>query len=467
MKRIIAVIVIILLLMPLNQTREEGINAKNVPTKEDVFGFIFALQKKVFNFRFSQKADLLEEIVAKTGKIDYFDYNYVIIKDAIEEFYKAEGISYNNSSIDLFVEKLNSTFTSDELYAISLLLFSYADVLNAVTRKQQIEEILETWQNVRKATYYLINCSINESLSDEYNLIIMGCKRNEKYASNYKFVIDFGGNDSYETGNNSFLLDMKGGDEYKGLSGNNSINLVFDLAGNDIYRRIPYAVQGIDFLVDAEGNDEYFGSVAYSYENGMAVLVDAEGNDIYDGKNYSQGYSNNGFSLLIDMRGDDIYKASNYCQASSENGGVSCLLDLYGNDAFFAADHAQSYATGLPRTSLSIFMNLAGDDYYEAKDFSQGYGEKGGMAFFFDFLGEDNYYASQFSQASSSWLGLAVLLDGDGKNKFSGGFFSQGNQRWGGYSFFLNDFNADDIYEILTLPEKLDIDLSKLLSNFL
>ena len=203
------------------------------------------------------------------------------------------------------------------MYAISLLLFSYADVLNAVTRKQQIEEILETWQNVRKATYYLINCSINESLSDEYNLIIMGCKRNEKYASNYKFVIDFGGNDSYETGNNSFLLDMKGGDEYKGISGKNSINLVFDLAGNDIYRRIPYAVQGIDFLVDAEGNDEYFGSVAYSYENGMAVLVDAEGNDIYDGKNYSQGYSNNGFSLLIDMRGDDIYKASNYCQASS------------------------------------------------------------------------------------------------------------------------------------------------------
>jgi hypothetical protein len=60
-----------------------------------------------------------------------------------------------------------------------------------------------------------------------------------------------------------------------------------------------------------------------------------------------------------------------------------------------------------------------------------------------------------------------VLLDGDGKNKFSGGFFSQGNQRWGGYSFFLNDFNADDIYEILMLPEKLNIDLSKLLGNFL
>ncbi|HHF56543.1 MAG TPA: hypothetical protein ENL42_06500 [Thermoplasmatales archaeon] len=466
MKKLLVVAILILLLMPLNQSREEGFNAKTIPTKEDVFGFILALQKRVATIKFLKPSDLMDEIVAETDNIDYFLNEALFLEDAMKEFYEAEGISYTNESISSFMAELNSSFSSEEIRAISLLLLSYAHAINATSRQEQIDEVLHICQNVRKAAYILSNCSLNRSISDAYDVIMLGSSMGENYGGEYKFIIDFGGNDKYEKRNNSFLLDLKGNDSYGAFYSNEGVSLAFDIDGNDEYVNAPYAEGGICFLVDGKGDDKYKGTAASSWNGGISFLLDLNGNDVYDGESLTQSYSNNAFSFLADIKGDDIYQAKNRSQACSEDGGISLLLDLYGNDAFFADDYSQAYANGFPHTSISLFINLAGDDYYEAGSFSQGYGEKGGMAFLFDFLGEDGYCASQFSQASSAWLGMGVLLDSDGKNKFLSSLFSQGSQRWGGYSFFLQDFDSEDIYEMLQLPERIGIDLWNLLGNF-
>ncbi len=466
MKRVLVMAVIILLLMPLNHSSEEGFRAKSIPSKEDIFGFILALQKKVATFTFSKPSNLMEEIVAETDNIDYFLNENLFLEDALKEFYEAEGISYTNESIALFMAELNSSFSSEQIRAISLLLLSYTNAIKAGSRQEQIDKVLQTCQNVRKAVYVLTNCSLNHSISDAYNTIMLGSVDGESYRD-YRFIIDFGGNDVYEEENDSFLLDLRGNDSYNAIYSNGSISLSFDINGNDRYMDAPYATKGICFLIDGEGDDRYSGRTASSWDGGIASLIDLNGNDVYDsGEGNTQSYSRNAFSLLADIKGDDIYKSMNHSQACSEDGGIALLLDLYGNDAFFAADYSQAYASGFPHTSLSILINLAGDDYYEAGSFCQGYGEKGGIAFMFDFLGEDGYYASQFSQASSAWLGIAVLLDGDGKNRFSSSLFSQGSQRWGGYSFFLKDFDSEDVYEILQLPDRVGIDLWNLFGNF-
>jgi len=463
MKRMVAIIVIILLLIPLNQSKE-AFKSKSLPSKEDVFGFILALQKRMEKLKFNKDANLIEEIIVETGKIDYATNNSNPLKDAIKEFYEAEGIEYDEDELNAFLDEATKVFTTKQCYAIALLLFSYSHVLEATSRREEIENVIELYQNVRKTSYLLDNCSLNESVADKYNAIIFGSIENSMY-NEYKFIIDFGGNDFYMHNNNSFLLDLKGEDEYKSnLS--YGINLIFDLAGNDSYNDFPHVINSINFLFDLKGNDEYYGRVASSYENGMAILIDIEGNDIYEGENFTQGYSEGGVSLLMDIRGDDIYKASSYCQASGEKGGIACVADFYGNDAFFAKDYAQAYANGLEHRSAVIFLNLAGNDYYDAENFCQGYGEQLGVAIFCDFIGDDVYYAKQFSQASSSFMGVAALLDVDGRNKFYSGLFSQGNKKWGGYSFFLNkDF--EDIYGVIDFISSLNINLWDLLSNFL
>jgi len=317
MKKMLVVAIIILLLMPLNQSREGGFNAKTIPTKEDVFGFVLALQKKVATMKFLKPSDLMEEILAETDNIDYFLNEDLFLEDAMKEFYEAEGISYTNESISSFMAELNSSFSSEQIRAISLLLLSYAHAIDATSRQEQIDEVLHICQNVRKAAYILSNCSLDHSVSDAYDAIMLGSSMGEDYGGEYKFIIDFGGNDKYEKRNNSFLLDLKGNDSYEALFSNESVSLAFDVNGNDEYVNAPYAKGGICFLVDGEGDDKYKGITASSWNGGLSFLLDLNGNDIYDGESLTQSYSNNAFSLLADIKGDDIYQAKNRSQAFS------------------------------------------------------------------------------------------------------------------------------------------------------
>ncbi|HEC75949.1 MAG TPA: hypothetical protein ENI33_01665 [Thermoplasmatales archaeon] len=458
MKKLILVIIIIFILLPVNKSKEVTTVSENFPDKKDLAGFIFSFQKRIDELKFFQKANIMQEIVMETGKMEYAFNESVPLECALKSFYVAKGVEYKDGDINNFINKCNFSYKAEN--AIALLLFSYTDILNSYKFEEKIENIVYFFGVIRKTAGILKECKIEESIEDKYGEIIFGGIENNKHESFYSFIIDFGGDDFYHRRNNSFILDIGGNDKYEKQASFYGDNIVFDLSGNDTYNNFPFSENGINILFDLEGNDFYKGSVVTSHENGVSVLFDIEGNDFYFGGNYTQCYTNGGISILSDFKGDDIYNASSYSQACSE-GGIAFMIDFYGDDAFFAKDFSQSFSRGLIKKSVAVLLNFEGDDYYNGGDFSQGYGEKFGFAVLFDFLGRDIYNAKQFSQASSM-LGIAALIDSDGNNEFISSLFSNGYKMLGS-SFFLNNFDFEDSYEIIEILDYLNTNLREIL----
>jgi len=452
-------LIILILLIPSNQSEKASV--PNIPSRDDIIGFLFALEKRVKNLQFVTKSNVGEELIEKTGNMDYI-FNDTSLKDAIVAFYDTINVSYNESSVEDFISSLN--FSKEISDAIALIMFSYVDVLNAKSGGEQIDALLITFSSIRKASYVLLNYSLNESKIDPYGKICFGSIKNNVFDKNLSFIIDFGGNDKYMARNNSFILDLKGNDRYENQSAIYGINILYDLYGNDAYFDASYSYGGINSYFDLEGDDRYYGDTAVSYNDGMSFLIDIKGNDVYKGIAYTQAFSKKGFSLLFDFMGEDVYNASSFSQASSIE-GIAILLDAFGNDVFKAKDYSQAFADGMSGRSISLFLNLQGDDLYMAGNYSQGYAEDLAISVFLDVLGADNYKANKFSQASAI-LGLASLIDVDGIGKFTGGFASQG-YKMGGISFFMQDVEPRGNENIIQLFDYLDFYFRELFLQFI
>jgi len=460
MKKILIFIVILILLLPLNQSTPSGSDI-SIPSQDDVKAFVFALQEKVKNARFEKRTNILEDLVVYTGNDAYLTNDSDPLRDAVMELYSSLNISYEESKVDIFLNKIN--LSADAKYAIALLMFSYANVFNAMSRQEKLEGMASVVANVKRAAYVLSDAFINGSIYDEYHVICLGDGERQVFDGGYSFIIDFGGNDIYAERNDSFILDMGGNDSYINQSSVKNANLLFDMEGDDIYRNTPYSYGEISLLYDVEGDDKYLGHSCVALNNSISVLFEKDGNDLYQGDNQTQCYSEDSMSILLDVRGDDIYTANSYSQAAVM-GGLAILADLYGNDAFFASDYSQAFVTGLVGAGVSILFNMDGNDDYKAGNYSQGYAENSGMALLLDILGQDSYEGGRYSQAVS-WFGIAAIMDAEGKNVFRSGAHSRG-YKFMGEVFFLNNFNFDRGYEILDLIDSLNLNLGKILLYF-
>ncbi|HDN50258.1 MAG TPA: hypothetical protein ENG06_00615 [Thermoplasmatales archaeon] len=459
MKKFMVIALTVLLLLPLNHSEKAGDSSPVLPSKEDVIGFLFSLQKRIDGMHFFQDANVVQELVIATGNVAYAGGGADPLRDSMEMLYEARHMAYNESALDDFVASLN--FTDEESMAIALLMFSYASALTGKSRAQQLEGVYSLFSFVRKTAPVLMNASVNETATDPYGIIIFGGPGNGVYNGNHTFIIDFGGDDVYMERSNSFVLDISGNDTYRNQTGISGITPVFDLSGSDTYHDFPSSAAGTTTLLDLTGNDSYLGRVGTSYELGITAMIDMEGNDLYAGGDYTQCYAQGGTSILLDVQGDDIYNASTHSQGCSV-GGFALLIDCYGDDSFIAGDCSQAYAKGFPKRGMAVLVNGAGDDFYQAGDFSQGYGEQSGIAVLFDFMGEDSYTARHFSQASSSLLGMAALIDSDGGNTFDASSFSQGYQKLGLQALFLNQFDFQETYEILDFLDTLNVDVREI-----
>lgn len=459
MKKFLVMALTILLLLPLNHSEQAGNSSPTLPSKEDVVGFLFSLQKRIATMHFFQNASVAQELVIATGNVAYAGGGADPLRDAVEMLYGALHMAYNESVVDDFMASLN--FTDEQSMAIALLMFSYASALTGKSRAQQLEGVYSLFSFVRTTAPILMNASVGETITDSYGIIIFGDEGNSVYNENHTFIIDFGGDDIYMERNDSFVLDLAGNDTYRNRTGISGITPVFDLSGNDTYHDFPSSVAGTTTLLDLSGNDSYLGRVGTAYELGITFMIDMAGNDLYAGENYTQCYAMGGTSILVDVEGDDIYNASSHSQGCSL-GGLALLVDCYGDDALSAGDCSQAYAKGFPKRGMAILVNGAGDDFYQAGDFSQGYGEQSGIAVLFDFMGEDSYTARFFSQASSSLLGLAALIDSDGMNAFDASSFSQGYQKLGLQALFLNQFDFQETYEVLDFLDTLNVDVREI-----
>jgi hypothetical protein len=144
---------------------------------------------------------------------------------------------------------------------------------------------------------------------------------------------------------------------------------------------------GVSAVIDLGGEDNYHnGSV--SPQRPVLVVVDLDGNDRYEGaKPGIQGGAMLGVSMLVDVAGNDIYNARDIAQGSAV-GGVGILIDCAGDDRFQGHRRTQGQALG----GIGILLDKSGKDDYRAAMWTQGFGGPLGFGLLDDLDGNDRYY---------------------------------------------------------------------------
>jgi hypothetical protein len=237
---------------------------------------------------------------------------------------------------------------------------------------------------------------------------VIGGGGNDYYSGDYKFILDLGGDDVYDL-------------EYDPANPHGVI--IIDLSGDDHYRaRTDFALGSgclsVGLLLDMAGNDRYdaksFGLGSGWF--GFGLLYDAAGDDRYDGDTHVQGAGSFGLGLLIDEGGRDIYNAAVFSQGFGFVQGAGLIYEGGGSDTYYAGGKYKDFGRYL--------------DHYLSMSQGFGYGLRpwmsGGIGGIIDLNGNDNYYADIFAQASSYWWSLGLIYDLDGLDSYHCFQYGQG-----------------------------------------
>lgn len=136
-----------------------------------------------------------------------------------------------------------------------------------------------------------------------------------------------------------------------------------------------------------------------------------------------------GYTLLIDPGGGDQH-------GLAPEPTLSLLVDLGGDDLYEAR-------VGAGLRGVGIAIDSAGSDQYLAEDRTAG-AALFGVGLLLDRAGADQHRASLFAQGAS-WFGAGLLVDLDGADYFDVGGWGQGAAGVGGYGL-LHDEQGDDSY---------------------
>lgn len=250
----------------------------------------------------------------------------------------------------------------------------------------------------------------------------IGSKENNVYESkeNTLFILDWGGDDKYTNAacSNpnqliSLCMDLEGNDTY--------------IAGKD--DRICSSLLGVSLLIDCKGSDTYkveTEGLGWS-DMGFSSLFDLEGNDTYWCRTRGIGASYTGAGLLFDASGDDHYWLAAEGEGYGAYGGVGVLADSKGNDDYYAEPYADK--SGLPGDyhsgGLIIGNQAMGAGWGRRADMDDGHCYGGGVGFLIDLQGDDSYYAGNWSMGVGYWLGMGFLYDGRGNDIYKSCYFTQ------------------------------------------
>jgi hypothetical protein len=274
-------------------------------------------------------------------------------------------------------------------------------------------------------------------------------------------LLDFAGNDSYDA--------MGGAQGF----GNFGIGVLSDRDGNDLYSAYVYSqgcgmTQGFGLLLDHKGDDVYTandsdiiypspqtaqhnGSMCqgagygvrrdyidgHSLAGGVGMLLDATGNDTYFGGVFSQavGYWY-AIGILDDRAGNDTYRDVWYGQSATAHMGVSYLAEGGGDDTYTSLMTMSTAAAH--DFSASVFVDEAGNDSYSQTANCLGRALNNGVALFVDMAGIDRYAGKDGFGSSTSFFstGLrsevpeaAIFLDLTGNDVYPDSTMGN-NRRW-------------------------------------
>jgi hypothetical protein len=162
-------------------------------------------------------------------------------------------------------------------------------------------------------------------------------------------------------------------------------NILVGGRGKNVYELD--AMTNVCAVVDLGGDDVWHEGTV-SPQRPLLIVIDLSGNDRYEGvKPGIQGGAILGISLLIDAAGDDTYQAMDIAQGSGV-GGVGMLIDLAGNDRYRGLRRVQGQALG----GMGLLLDRAGKDDYHAAMWAQGFGGPLGFGVLDDLAGDDHYY---------------------------------------------------------------------------
>ncbi len=143
----------------------------------------------------------------------------------------------------------------------------------------------------------------------------------------------------------------------------------------------------VSVVIDLGGDDTYVDGVV-SPSRPVLMVIDLGGNDTYRGtKPGIQAGAVLGVSMLVDRAGNDVYQAKDVAQGSAL-GGAGILVDLAGDDTYVGLRRVQGQALG----GIGVLIDRDGRDRYHAAMWAQGFGNPLGFGLLDDLHGDDSYY---------------------------------------------------------------------------
>ena len=316
-----------------------------------------------------------------------------------------------------------------------------------------------------------------------------------------RLVVDLNGDDVY-TGTDrqgpaaglfgTSIIDDRGGHDRYGVVGGKfstaagafGVGMIIDRGGNDVYMgtqwSIGAAVYGAGIILDlGTGSDQYLGdylSDAVGGPRGFGFVFDEGGDDrhVADGPTpsaygtegvhaaFSQGigfgyrkYAAGGIGLLCDMAGDDVYQAGEFSQGGGYYHSLGVLRDYGGNDVYHGNRYAQGFGV---HQAFGVLMEDGGDDVYTAMTAAdQGSAWDIAAGALVERGGNDSYTANGMAQASAAQQAIAYLIEISGDDTYQASNPGQGGSgsnayHWDATKAFsfsvLHDLAGQDTYSL-------------------
>ena len=299
-----------------------------------------------------------------------------------------------------------------------------------------------------------------------WSWVLIGDKGPNFYGENAALIIDIGGDDTYFNNCGAPVFTPHKG-KWEQTS---SVGLVIDYKGNDRYighspGAVGAALGGIGLLADLEGDDFYQGTSLTQGASfgGVGILWDQRGNDLYLAQEVAQGAALFGAGLLLDTRGADFFSSALFSQAFGGPRGFGLLWDQQGDDTYLADRKvASSYGTrgiyqgfsqgmgcglrGFSSGGIGLLLDAAGNDSYQAGNFSQGTGYFFAMGLLVDQKGNDIYLGSRYAQGASAHQAVGILLDYMGDDLYQSRIAASQGGAWDAAIGILEDRRGDDRY---------------------
>ena len=297
-------------------------------------------------------------------------------------------------------------------------------------------------------------------------------------------VFDFGGNDTYFANElvvgNRKVVDLSGNDIYSGTdkqgpaAGLFGTWIIDDRDGDDQYGKVGGAFStgaacfGVGLIIDRGGNDTYMGtewSIGAGVYGAGIVLDLGEGDDQYLGEFLSIGVGGpRGFGFVFDERGDELYKANGpkpsiygedgvhasfsqgigFGYRKYAAGGIGILCDVAGDDKYDAGEFSQG---GAYYHGLGILRDFSGDDNFHGNRYAQGFGVHQAFGVLIDDAGDDTYLAMTAANQGSAWdIAAGALLDKAGNDSYTANGMAQGSAAMQGIAYLI-DLDGVDSYD--------------------